>query len=68
MTDNEFDEIMKAAVEESLNFLVSVVRDETMCIGDRLKAAAILLRSAPFVELGCLEFDLGYLNRSAGSN
>ncbi len=62
------DETMKAAVEESIDLLSSFIRDESLSLSDRLEAAAILLRYAPFAELGCLEFDLGYLRRSADSN
>lgn len=64
MDYDRVDEVVKAAVEESVAYLVSVVRDREMPQGDRLEAAAILLRYAPFTELGCLEFDLGYIKRS----
>lgn len=63
------DETMKAAVEESIDLLSSFIRDKSLPLSDCIEVAAILLRSAPFAELGCLEFDLVYLKRqSADSN
>jgi hypothetical protein len=64
-SERAYDELIKAAVEEAIDLLASFIRDEDLPLCDRLEAAAILLRTAPFTELKCLEFDLGYMKRQS---
>lgn len=59
------DKLINEAVKEAVYLLGTFIRDEDLPMCDRLEAAAILLRTAPFTELKCLEFDLGYMKRQS---
>ncbi len=39
-------DIMKMAIAESIEFLISVIRDKTLPMSDRIEAAAALLKVA----------------------
>jgi hypothetical protein len=59
------DKLINEAVKEAVYLLGTFIRDKDLPMCDRFEAAAILLRYAPFVELGCLEFDFGHMKRQS---